>query len=258
MGLRNKKYRSVAAFTLIELLVVISIIALLLSILMPSLQKAKEQARKVICSSRMHQVGIAVTMYAGDYSHKMPPFISGMTYKPISSYGHYIATPGGPGFLIKQGLGLLLEGDVLADIDPKSYLATTEMLFCPADKIRRPTRENGSGWALDPPYNMNQYYYAGYWHYYFNESGQGWARLKTSTTLCPGRNVIMTDQTAWNDELEPSGATPRPYFHKDGSNRLRLDGSVNFLKKDKIESQEWLDGNSQTDLPEYLRLLNSQ
>lgn len=54
------------AFTLIELLVVISVIALLLSILMPSLQKAKEGARRVVCKSQMRQMGLACILYAGD------------------------------------------------------------------------------------------------------------------------------------------------------------------------------------------------
>jgi prepilin-type N-terminal cleavage/methylation domain-containing protein len=51
------------AFTLIELLVVIAIIALLLSIIVPALRKAKDQARKVICASNLSQLGKALEMY---------------------------------------------------------------------------------------------------------------------------------------------------------------------------------------------------
>jgi prepilin-type N-terminal cleavage/methylation domain-containing protein/prepilin-type processing-associated H-X9-DG protein len=58
-------------FTLIELLVVISIIALLLSILMPGLQKAKEAARRVVCSSNMRSLSLANLLYAADNNDKI-------------------------------------------------------------------------------------------------------------------------------------------------------------------------------------------
>ena len=57
-------------FTLIELLVVIAIIAMLLSIIMPSLQKVKEQARKVICGSNLSQIGKAFEMYEMENNYK--------------------------------------------------------------------------------------------------------------------------------------------------------------------------------------------
>lgn len=53
-------------FTLVELLVVISIIALLLAILMPSLQKAKKQAAKVVCLSNIKQWGLIINLYTED------------------------------------------------------------------------------------------------------------------------------------------------------------------------------------------------
>ena len=60
------------AFTLIELLVVISIIALLLTILLPSLQMAREQAKSVICKAHLSQLGVGLQLYIQEYDDKVP------------------------------------------------------------------------------------------------------------------------------------------------------------------------------------------
>ncbi len=63
------------AFTLIELLVVIAIIALLMGILMPSLKKARDQAKNIVCQSHVKNLGVAFRMYLDDNdgkTHKTP------------------------------------------------------------------------------------------------------------------------------------------------------------------------------------------
>jgi prepilin-type N-terminal cleavage/methylation domain-containing protein/prepilin-type processing-associated H-X9-DG protein len=58
--------RPKSAFTLIELLVVVAIIALLISILLPSLQKAREQAKTAVCLSHQNQIGTAIHTYMAE------------------------------------------------------------------------------------------------------------------------------------------------------------------------------------------------
>ena len=64
--------RKSRAFTLIELLVVISIIAVLMGILMPSLSRAREQARRQSCGTRVRQHALALNMYGNDNSNRLP------------------------------------------------------------------------------------------------------------------------------------------------------------------------------------------
>ncbi|MBL4702483.1 MAG: type II secretion system protein [Phycisphaeraceae bacterium] len=99
------KIRKVNGFTLIELLVVISIIAMLISILLPALAKARESANSVRCLANLRQLGISIHAYAADYDDTVPP-------------GRDDSTPGGhawgENWIIRLANYTNRSGDILA------------------------------------------------------------------------------------------------------------------------------------------------
>ena len=77
------------AFTLVELLVVIAVIAILASLLLPALARAKEKSRRTACHSHLRQIGIAFEMLQSDENDRFPDrrdLKASLGYQPWSTW----------------------------------------------------------------------------------------------------------------------------------------------------------------------------
>lgn len=101
-------------FTLIELLVVLAIIGILLSILLPSLQRSRKLAYRAVCASNLHQIGIGASLWSKDENGKLPTW-----YRSGSNFTTYWVKNDGK----YRGIGLLFE---------ENLVTSPEVFYCPA------------------------------------------------------------------------------------------------------------------------------
>src|SRR5437016_14618482 len=144
--------RCPSGVTLVELLVVIGIIALLISILLPTLSGARQMATNLKCTSNVRQLCIALTMYANEYKGRFPPNINagilpvdgdGRTWNFWYDYdriGRYLpktyvtgsTSVGGPVFICPN------------DEDARRSYAMNYWASCIVDSLKPPSATNGS------------------------------------------------------------------------------------------------------------------
>ena len=167
-------HRGTRAFTLIELLVVVSIIALLVSMLLPTLGKAREQARQVSCSNNQQIIVKGLAQYVSEWD--VFPF-------NFYYYTNYLQYRWALGCLSKHvggPKGVLLAGNVMNESDLRG-LDETEFPGC----YICPSADLGAVFANNP----NEKFHACYWTNIAVRVNRGWMSLFspwTHTTRPPG------------------------------------------------------------------------
>ena len=132
-----------AAFTLIELLVVIGVIAIVMSILIPALHKARETAKRTICAVHERDIGVGITMYAQQYKDLLPPPLfrkhPGFPWRSCVAYTIDTSAPYGSHITGVYNLGYLYKTNLVQD--PKVF-------YCPSQSVNV-NYYNGLNYAYD-------------------------------------------------------------------------------------------------------------
>ena len=198
------------AFTLIELLVVIAIIALLASLLMPSVFKARKRATQVMCVSNLKQFGVLWTDYKGDHNDRYP------------LANHWIGVPPGER---PEGPQFALEHLIAGGHLSKAELAR---LDCP---------DNPHNVYINPPERMSTHYV---WAFYARENSFEGGSQKA--LMADGREMAEWGTPRLNYSMAP---VPYPVvtagfnIHLGGANFLFMDGHVRTVAPIHYDIQ-WL------------------
>jgi len=186
----NKQQTEKRGFTLVELLVVIAIIGVLLTILVPALQKAKKQAQAAVCLSNLHSWGQAMELYRADNDGK------------LFSYTYYADFASNPAHFQAMQDGFFM-GALR-----KYHDATDNLRLCPSAKIAD-LNDAVPLWgstftAWGDPASDNPIYRYDFGSYCWN----GWVHpftsltVKSLSTWAPAGSIYRDGRRYWGSQMQ--------------------------------------------------------
>ncbi len=214
-------------FTLIELLVVIAIIGILASMLMPSLSRAREKAKRAVCLSNTSQILRAVHVYGGDDNGRIPH-----DYREYagSNWMSTMTEPGNPSHGKYARLGRLL----------KDNLLNLEVLYCPSNNVpdeiswQWSYEENAELWEISKEQTKSGVFLCA--NYMYRKGHRAPTRLSDD-----GSEPLISDLFFTLDSKEM-----QQFFHVEGWSVGYLDGSARFIYRKNVHATP-----NQNDAPQW-------
>jgi len=238
------------AFTIIELLVVIAIISLLMAILTPALNKARDQGRKVVCLNHIRQLGIANESYANECDGWFVPVIDGTVQN--SSFGNNSVSNKAYSWVENPTFRTIMRFDEKVSFNNLFKSVLPQEYLCPSDLLGQRNIISLYNTLLSYGYNCTDWGIPKSWYPVpFNF----YAGHRASKVLKPAGKLAFIDSNDWfalwrsadykkgwdrlgqapvEDYYINGLQAPTLYRHNEGANICFYDGHVEWMAKEKI------------------------